>query len=400
MLYDYCIIGGGILGLATARDILRRTPDASVILIEKETMLACHQTGHNSGVIHAGVYYKPGSLKARLCKAGAEATRQYCTEHGIAFETRGKLIVATDAMELARMDKLAQTATENGIAFTTLSEAALREREPNISGLGALFVRDSGIVDYRQICVAMGTEIEKAGGTILLGHAVTQLRETADRVDIVAGQTRITARYVIACAGLQSDRLARQAGLDIDHQIIPFRGEYYDVSPEKRDIVHHMIYPVPDPALPFLGIHLTPTIHGELTLGPNAVLGLAREGYPKRSFDFDDALALATFPGFWNVAKNQWRSGLDEFANSIFKRRYLKACQKYCPGLELSDLVERPAGIRAQAVARDGTMAQDFLFNQSPRTLHVGNAPSPAATSAIPIAEMIVSKALESMAAR
>lgn len=394
MLYDYCIIGGGILGIATAREILRRRPDARLILIEKEHGLATHQTGHNSGVIHAGVYYKPGSLKARLCKAGAAATRQFCVENGIPFETRGKLIVATDANEVQRMEKLAVNAAQNGIAFEPLSATALREREPQINGMAALFVQESGIVDYRKICAVMASEIEKSGGTIVLGTAVTSLRETPDRVEIETGDGKVEARYVIACAGLQSDRLARAQGLAIDHQIVPFRGEYYDVRPEKRAIVHHMIYPVPDPALPFLGIHLTPTIDGGLTLGPNAVLGLAREGYPKGSFDLRDVLALAGFSGIWNVARNQWRSGLDEFASSLSKRRYLKACQKYCPSLEISDLIARPAGIRAQAVQRDGTLVQDFLFTQSARTLHVGNAPSPAATSAMPIAEMIVSRAL------
>lgn len=398
MPYDYCIIGGGILGLATARDILLRKPGAKLILIEKEEALAVHQTGHNSGVIHAGVYYKPGSLKARLCKAGATATKQFCTEKGIAFETRGKLIVATDPAELQRMEKLAVNATENGIAFEALSAAALNEREPNIRGIGALFVPESGIVDYRKICMAMGSDIQAMGGIIMLGTAVKGMRETPGRVEIDADDTHISAGYVIACAGLQSDRLARRSGLDIEHQIVPFRGEYYDVRPEKRSIVHHMVYPVPDPALPFLGIHLTPMIDGGLTVGPNAVLGLAREGYPKGSINFRDVLDLAGFPGFWKVARGQWRSGLDEFANSAFKRRYLKACQKYCPSLEMSDLTARPAGIRAQAVQRDGTLVQDFLFNQSPRILHVGNAPSPAATSAIPIAEMIVTQALASQA--
>lgn len=392
MSYDFCIIGGGIIGLATARQILLQRPDARVVVLEKEASPALHQTGHNSGVIHAGVYYKPGSLKAVLCKAGAIETRAFCDAHGIPYEIRGKLIVATDAAELARMERLRVNAEQNGIEIEQLSADAMREREPNIAGVGALLVPASGIVDYRRICRAMGDEIAAAGGTIVYGAEVTAIRERAAEVVITAGGTDYVASRLVACAGLQSDRVARLAGLPIDHQIVPFRGEYYDIRPERRGIVHHMIYPVPDPQMPFLGIHLTPMIDGGLTVGPNAVVGFAREGYRKFSINPADVAQMIGFGGFWRVARQHWRSGVAEFANSLLKANYLEQCRKYCPSLEMSDLSPREAGIRAQAVMRDGTLVQDFLFTETARSLHVGNAPSPAATSAIPIARMIVDK--------
>ncbi len=396
MIHDFCVIGGGIVGLATARQLLLERPGAGVVVLEKETAPGLHQTGHNSGVIHAGVYYKPGSLKATLCKAGAVATREFCEEHAIAYETRGKLIVATDAAELERMQHLQANAERNGIEIHRLSAEELKEREPEIVGVGALLVPASGIVDYKRICLAMADEITAAGGRIVYDAKVDAISESAESVTISAAGTIYTAKRLIACAGLQSDRLARLAGLPIEHQIVPFRGEYYDIRPERRRIVHHMIYPVPDPQMPFLGIHLTPMIDGGLTVGPNAVVGFAREGYPRFSLNAGDAAQMLGFPGFWRVARQHWRSGMAEFANSLRKASYLEQCRKYCPSLELADLTPREAGIRAQAVMRDGTLVQDFLLTETARSLHVGNAPSPAATSAIPIARMIVEKVLGS----
>lgn len=396
MIHDFCVIGGGIVGLATARQLLLERPGAGVVVLEKEAAPGLHQTGHNSGVIHAGVYYKPGSLKATLCKAGAVATREFCEEHAIAYETRGKLIVATDAAELKRMRHLQANAERNGLEIHRLSAEELKEREPEIVGVGALLVPASGIVDYKRICLAMADEITAAGGRIVYGARVDAISESAESVTISAAGTIYTAKRLIACAGLQSDRLARLAGLPIEHQIVPFRGEYYDIRPERRRIVHHMIYPVPDPQMPFLGIHLTPMIDGGLTVGPNAVVGFAREGYPRFSLNAGDAAQMLGFPGFWRVARQHWRSGMAEFANSLRKASYLEQCRKYCPSLELADLIPREAGIRAQAVMRDGTLVQDFLLTETARSLHVGNAPSPAATSAIPIARMIVEKVLGS----
>lgn len=394
MTYDFCIIGGGIVGLATALELIRLRPGASLILLDKESDLAVHQTGHNSGVIHAGIYYKPGSLKADLCRRGAEATKAFCREHGIPFETPGKLVVATNELEMQRMAALEQNGRQNGIEIEVLDAAELRRREPNVRGLGALFVPASGIVDYRLVCRAMAAEIRAASGQIALGVTVDAIAEGGDSVTVRAGERFWAARKLVVCAGLQSDRLARLAGLSIQHQVIPFRGEYYLVNPEKSGIVRHLIYPVPDPDLPFLGIHLTPMIGGALTVGPNAVLGMAREGYKRFSVDARDVLTYLRFPGFWRVMQQNLRSGLGELRRSLSKRLYLAECQKYCPDLTEADLLPYEAGIRAQAVMQDGTLVHDFLFLSTDRMLHVCNAPSPAATSAIPIGEMIARRSV------
>lgn len=390
--YDYCVIGGGIVGLATALELLRRAPVARLLLIEKESALGLHQTGHNSGVIHAGVYYKPGSLKARLCAAGSRATKTFCDTHGIRYNTPGKLIVATSEPELDRMKALKANALGNGIEIHDLDRAGLRDCEPGVEGLGALRVPASGIVDYRAICVTLEKLILDKGGVIVTGRTVTGLDERTGDVRVSAGEESWQARIVVACAGLQADRVARMSGLGDGFRIVPFRGEYYKLRDDKEIGLRHMIYPVPDPALPFLGIHLTPTLHGEITLGPNAVLGFAREGYPRFCFDLRDSLSTFTHRGFWRVAAANWRSGIDEFGNSLSRRRYLEKCRKYYPDLDLEDLEPYRAGIRAQAVMPTGEMVHDFLFFQSKRTLHVANAPSPAATSAMPIAAMIADR--------
>lgn len=390
--YDYCVVGSGIVGLATAAELLRREPGARLLVLDKEARPAVHQTGHNSGVIHAGIYYQPGSLKARLCREGAEATKAFCTRHGIAFEECGKLLVATDDLEMERMEALAGRAAQNGIAFERLGRSRLGEAEPAVTGLGALLVPSTGIVDYRAICAAMAGEIAEGGGAIAFGMPVSAIREDEAGVTVIAGGETFRAGRLVVCAGLQSDRLARLAGLDIDFRIVPFRGEYYTLPAAKADIVRHLIYPIPDPELPFLGVHLTRMIDGSVTVGPNAVLGFAREGYPKGSVDWRDVAAMAAFPGFWRVIAGNLRSGIDEFRGSLLKRHYLEKCRKYCPSLTLADLTKPGAGIRAQAVRRDGTLIHDFLFVASERMLHVCNAPSPAATSAIPIGSMIVDR--------
>ncbi|MEO3388730.1 L-2-hydroxyglutarate oxidase [Mesorhizobium sp. CAU 1741] len=391
-MYDFCIVGGGIVGLATAMAVLETRPGARLVLVEKEDALGSHQTGHNSGVIHAGVYYAPGSLKATLCREGEVATKRFCTEHGIPFAVPGKLIVATDRMELDRLGALETNARKNGIALRRVDGGELRELEPGIVGLGALLVEASGIVDYGAVARAMGAVIAKQGGQIVRSARVDRIEERGDHVRVVAGGQAWEARHAIACAGLQADRLAAASGVDIDFRIVPFRGEYYAVRPEKRALVRRMIYPVPDPALPFLGIHLTPMIDGSLTVGPNAVLALAREGYEKLALDIADVASFARFPGFWRLIGRNLRSGLGEMKDSAFKASYLEKCHKYCPSLELDDLLPYRAGIRAQAVMRDGTMVHDFLFRKSGNVLHVCNAPSPAATSAIPIGRMIAGK--------
>ncbi|WP_339441251.1 L-2-hydroxyglutarate oxidase [Pseudomonas proteolytica] len=392
MIYEFCIIGGGIVGLATAMELLKRQPNASLVILEKEPVLAKHQTGHNSGVIHAGIYYAPGSLKADLCKRGAEATKQFCREHGIKFEVCGKLLVASTALEVQRMEALYARSQLNGMKVERLDAEQLRAREPNIVGLGGLFLDATGIVDYRQVCETMAEVIRRKGGEICLEKTVTAIAEDTDKVTVNTLDGAWQARHLVVCAGLQSDRLATLAGIDIDHQIIPFRGEYFRLPASKNNIVNHLIYPIPDPELPFLGVHLTRMIDGSVTVGPNAVLGLGRENYKKFSVNWKDVAEYARFPGFWKTIWQNLGSGSVEMKNSLFKSGYLEQCRKYCPSLELDDLLPYEAGIRAQAVMRDGTLVHDFLFAQTPRMLHVCNAPSPAATSAIPIGEMIADR--------
>ncbi|RKO20969.1 L-2-hydroxyglutarate oxidase [Pseudarthrobacter phenanthrenivorans] len=391
---DYCIVGGGIVGLATAYQLLCKHPEASLVLLEAAETLASHQTGHNSGVIHSGIYYPPGSLKARFSKLGAGQTKEFCQRHGIPYQEPGKLLVATSALELARLGQLEERAAIHGLEHERIDQAELRRREPNVSGLGALFIPSTGIVDYTAVARKLARLVTAAGGQVVTGAKVTSIIEHADRVDVGTSGGRYSCRQLVACAGLQSDRLAGMAGVDIDVQIIPFRGEYFELPPEKSDYVKHLIYPVPDPALPFLGVHLTPTVAGTITVGPNAVLGLAREGYPKFSVDLRDVGRYLRFPGLWHVARANAATAVREVRNSLFKGSYLKECRKYAPGLNKGDLLPHEAGIRAQAVRRDGTLIHDFLLAETPRMIHVLNAPSPAATAALPIGEHLASKAL------
>ncbi|AFU06320.1 L-2-hydroxyglutarate oxidase [Nocardia brasiliensis] len=391
-MYDFCVIGGGIVGVATAHRILRRHPGATLVLLEKAAALATHQTGHNSGVIHSGIYYPPDSLKSRLCRQGARWTKEFAAAQGIPFEVCGKLLVATDAAEQQRMLALHERSVTNGVAVELIDAAELHRREPKVRGVGALFVPDTGIVDYTRITAALAAEVAAAGGEVVFGAEVAALTETDSAVTATGPAGSWSARTLVVCAGLQADRLARMAGLRNDFRIVPFRGEYYQLPPERAGLVRTLIYPIPDPELPFLGVHLSPTIDGTLTVGPNAVLGLAREGYRKGSFDARDAGAVLGFPGVHRVARANIRTGLRELRNSVFKRGYLAECRKYCPELTLADLRPREAGIRAQAVLRDGTLVHDFMIERTPRSVHVLNAPSPAATSAMPIAEHIVAQ--------
>jgi L-2-hydroxyglutarate oxidase len=396
MRYDFCIVGGGIIGLATAREILRRRPGASLVLLEKETDFAAHQTGHNSGVIHAGVYYAPGSLKARLCRAGNQQTKQFCAEHGIPIEECGKLIVASTPIEMRRLADLRKRCETNEIATREVAGADLTMLEPRIAGLAALLVPSTAIVDYRRVSLALAEEIRKHGGEAKLRSCVRSIIERSDEVEVVLTEGEpIRAARFIAAAGLQADRLARIAGLDVQVRIIPFRGEYFQLPIDKSNVVRHLIYPVPDPELPFLGVHLTRMISGRVTVGPNAVLGFAREGYPHFSFNLRDTAETLRFSGFWRIVRKHWRSAFNELRGSLLRSRYLVECQKYCPELTLEDLRPHPAGIRAQAVLPDGTLVQDFMFADTPRMVHVLNAPSPAATAALPIANLIAARALQ-----
>lgn len=400
-IYDYIIIGGGIVGVSTAWQLQQRHPDKKVLLLEKEAGLSRHQTGHNSGVIHAGVYYEPGSLKAEFCKAGAEATKRFCHQHNIAVENYGKLLVATNTVELGRMQALYQRCGENGIDTELLSQAELNKREPNIEGLGAIFVKATSIVDFRLVTEKMAEEFISAGGTVMLGAEVTALEETEEQIVVTArndeggGKLIFSCRFLVSCSGLMADRVARMQGIKTDFQIIPYRGEYYHLPEKHNHIVNHLIYPIPDPDLPFLGVHLTRMINGSVTVGPNAVQGWKREGYGRVNISLVDIREMFSFSGFWKVNLNHLTTGIMEWKNSMWKPGYLKLVKKYCPQITLRDLLPYPAGVRAQAVLRDGTLVHDFLFAESPRSLHVCNAPSPAATSAIPIGEHICTKVEE-----
>ena len=389
-MHDIVIIGGGIVGLSTAWQLQQRHTDKSILLLEKEGGVARHQSGHNSGVIHSGIYYEPGSLKARTCREGAEATVRFCEENGITFEQCGKLLVATSEPEQRRMMDLFERARVNGIEVELLDDAELKRREPHVSGLGAILVRTTGIVDYREVCAKMAQRFREAGGEIRLGARVSALAEASDAVTVtLEGGEQLRAAALVACTGLAADRVAAMMGLDAGFRIIPFRGEYYRLAERHNSIVRHLIYPIPDPELPFLGVHLTRMIDGTVTVGPNAVQGWKREGYGKLNFSLRDSLETLSWPGFWKLAGANFGRGVVEMRNSLWKRGYLKEVQKYCPEIRLEDLEPYPAGIRAQAVLRDGTMLHDFLFAETTRSLHVCNAPSPAATSAIPIGRHI-----------
>lgn len=394
-MYDFTIIGGGILGMSTAMQLIKSYPDRKMLVVEKEAELARHQSGHNSGVIHAGVYYTPGSLKARFCLEGNRSIKAFCDEHDIAYEACGKLLVATNDVELQRMQGLWERAEANGLERSWLSAEELTEREPNITGVGALFVPSSGIVDYAEVTRAMAREFERLGGQIRVSTQVTGLDERLNEVVVKTREGEIPTRYLVSCSGLMADRVVRMLGKDPGFTICPFRGEYYRLPTERNHIVNHLIYPIPDPSMPFLGVHLTRMIDGSVTVGPNAVLALKREGYRKRDISLPDMAAMFANRGILKVLKSNLRPGMIEMKNSLFKKSYLEEVRKYCPSLTADDLMPSPAGVRAQAVSRDGKLVDDFLFVNSRRTVNVCNAPSPAATSAIPIGAHIVSKVRE-----
>lgn len=394
-MYDFVIIGGGIIGMSTAMQLIDVYPDASIALLEKESEPACHQTGHNSGVIHAGVYYTPGSLKAQFCLAGNRATKAFCDQNGIRYDTCGKMLVATSELEMTRMRALWDRTAANGLEREWLSAAELRERErePNITGLGGIFVPSSGIVSYRDVTAAMAKIFQAKGGEIVYNAEVSALKEHAAGVVITTRGGQIyEASTLISCSGLMADRLVKMLGVDPGFIICPFRGEYFRLASQHNQIVNHLIYPIPDPAMPFLGVHLTRMIDGSVTVGPNAVLAFKREGYRKGDFSLSDTLEIFGSSGIRRVLQNNLRSGLGEMKNSLCKSGYLRLVQKYCPSLTLKDLQPWPAGVRAQAVSPDGKLIDDFLFVTTPRSIHTCNAPSPAATSAIPIGAHIVSK--------
>ncbi|MGB0466867.1 MAG: L-2-hydroxyglutarate oxidase [Pontibacterium sp.] len=397
--YDYLIVGGGIVGLSTAWQLQLQCPDKRIGLLEKESSFAQHQTGHNSGVIHAGVYYAPGSLKAEFCREGVEKTIAFCQENDIQYEQCGKLLVATNKLEHERMLVLYERCHQNQLDVELLDAEQLKIREPNIQGSGAIFVKTTGIVDYQQVCHKMAECFRTLGGETLLKTEVTGMTESREEITVTTNQGTFHCRYLICCSGLMADRLTRMLAIKTDFQIIPFRGEYYRLPNEKSDIVNHLIYPIPDPDLPFLGVHLTRMIDGSVTVGPNAVQGWKREGYGRINISIRDIWDMLRFPGFWRVLQQHLGTGIIETKNSLWKPGYLKLVQKYCPSVQEKDLQPYPAGIRAQAVMRDGSLVHDFLFAESPRSLHVCNAPSPAATSAIPIGRHIIERVMQTESA-
>ncbi|MEA2277354.1 MAG: (S)-2-hydroxyglutarate dehydrogenase [Solirubrobacteraceae bacterium] len=376
--YDLAIVGAGIVGLATARDLLARRPDLRLVVIDGADHVGAGQTGHNSGVVHAGIYYAPGSLKARLCVQGAARLYAYCEERGIAVERCGKLIVALDAGELGRLDDLERRGQANGVAgLRRLRAEEIAELEPHCAGVAALHSPNTGIVDFGAVASAMADDVRAAGGELALGRAVTGVRRGAGEVRLAHGDGEATvARHAVFCAGAQASRLAQAAGAPAEPRIVPFRGRYLRLRPHARRLVHGLIYPVPDPALPFLGVHLTRHISGEVWLGPSALLG-----------------GGLRWPGTWRVARRFWRTGLHELHMAASRRAFVAACARYVPELDPGDVQGGPTGVRAQAVGRDGTLVDDFVLHDVGATLHVRNAPSPAATSAMALGELIADRA-------
>ncbi|MEO0391966.1 MAG: L-2-hydroxyglutarate oxidase [Pseudomonadota bacterium] len=389
---DFIIIGGGIVGMATALELQQRHPTSRITVLEKEPQPGQHQSGHNSGVIHAGVYYAPGSLKAGFCRDGVAATKQFCNEHRIPYDICGKLIVATNEDEAARLDGLYDRARQNGIPITPVDHANLRDMEPHITGVRALHSPTTGIVDYGRMTQVMAGLFADRGGEIITACRVHGGHETEHGVVITTSQGRFEAGRTVACAGLYSDRLIQAFGHQPTYRIIPFRGEYYRVGHQPADFVRHLIYPVPDPERPFLGVHLTRKLDGGFTVGPNAVLAFKREGYHLSDVSLGDLANTVSYPGFWRMLMANAGPAMAELSASASKRLYLKKVQKYCPSIGLEDLSPYPAGVRAQAVAKYGRIIDDFLFVETAHMLHVGNAPSPAATAAIPISRHIADR--------
>jgi L-2-hydroxyglutarate oxidase len=393
--YNIIIIGGGVVGLAVGLEITRRFPHLRLLLLEKEDRVARHQSGHNSGVIHSGIYYKPGSLKARLCVTGAAAMIEFCREHGIPHEVCGKVIVATNETELPRLEELYRRGIANGlIGVRPIGPEELREIEPHATGIRALVVPSTGITGYATVCEKYAKLIISRGGTILTSTAATGIRKQNGETIVETNRGAFSTTHLINCAGLFSDRISRMAGDDPGIMIVPFRGEYYDIVPERTSLVRWLIYPVPDPQFPFLGVHFTRRITGTVDAGPNAVLALRREGYKHSDINLRDLAGSVTFPGLWRMAAKHWRNGLDEVHRSLSKKAFVKALQRLLPELQEKDLVPGGSGVRAQALKRDGSMVDDFQFVPSRKMLHVLNVPSPAATASLMIGKEIVETAV------
>jgi L-2-hydroxyglutarate oxidase len=383
------VIGGGIVGLAAAYALKQADSSAEVTIIDKENQWGMHQTGHNSGVIHSGIYYQPGSYKARFARLGGEMLINFCRQYDIPFEQCGKVIVATNERELLLLKNLYHRGLKNDLDLELIDQDRLREFEPHVSGIEAIYVKETGIVDYSKVCETMASLLKDAGAELLLNTEVERIVEGSLKVDVITNRGVRTFDLAVNCAGLHSDRIARASGIDTDLKIVPFRGEYYKLRPEKRYLVKNLVYPVPNPQFPFLGVHLTRMINGEVEVGPNAVIGFKREGYKKTDFDAKDVLDIFSFKGFWKLAFKYWREGIGEMVRSYSKKAFLKDLQRLLPEVEIDDLIPTTAGVRAQALRADGTLVDDFYIINTKRTVHVLNAPSPAATACLPIGEEI-----------
>ena len=389
------VVGAGLVGLAVARRLAEAT-GAEVTVFEKEDAVALHQSGHNSGVVHSGIYYAPGSLKATLCRRGVGLIRQYCAEHGLAYDEIGKVIVARDEVEVARLGELERRAAGNGVpGVRRLGPEQLRELEPHVAGRAALHSPSTAIVDYKAVARCLAEDVAGLGGRILLGHPVSRIERDGERVAVYGNGARYAFDRLVLCAGLQSDTVARLAGDDRGPAIVPFRGEYYRLVPERAHLVNGLVYPVPDPAYPFLGVHLTPRVGGSVDVGPNAVLALATEGYRRSDLRPGELLRTLAWPGTARLFRKHWRMGLHEYRGSLSKRAFTAAARAYVPELTTADLVAAPAGVRAQAVDRDGSLVDDFRISALGPVTAVRNAPSPAATSSLAIAEHVVDRLLD-----
>ncbi|MEA5508499.1 L-2-hydroxyglutarate oxidase [Crocosphaera sp. UHCC 0190] len=391
-MYDFAIIGGGIIGLSTAMMLGQKFPKLSLIVLEKEGEVAAHQTGHNSGVIHSGIYYKPGSFKAKFTRAGSQSMVEFCQRYNIPHEVCGKVIVATKEQELPLLDNLYQRGLENGLQVKKISSEQVKEKEPYVSCLGGIYVPTSGIADYKKVCQKYAELIQQQGGEIQFNTKVIKIKNTKQSKILETTKGEIEAKFIINCAGLYSDRMAELDGVNPQAKIVPFRGEYYQLKPEKRYLVKTLIYPVPNPEFPFLGVHFTRMIDGSIHAGPNAVLSLKREGYKKTDFDLKEFAEVMTYPGFWKLAAKHADEGIKEIIRSFSKAAFVNSLQQLIPDVTADDIIPCEAGVRAQALKADGKLVDDFLIIQNEQAMHVCNAPSPAATASLEIGKYIVAQ--------
>ncbi|MGM8365738.1 L-2-hydroxyglutarate oxidase [Virgibacillus sp. W0181] len=396
MHYDFLVIGGGIVGLSTAMALLERNPNSKLLLVEKEEDVACHQTGRNSGVIHSGIYYKPGSLKAEFAREGSKKLLRYCKKHSIEYDVCGKVIVATEEEEIPQLKNLYNRALQNGLKVNKLNKDILNDIEPHCDGLEALEVPATGIINFKAVAKSFAKTIKINGGEIKCGTEVLDIKENNNEIEVTTGEGEIYTKYLVNCAGLFSDRISQIAGLNPELKIIPFKGEYYKIKSEKSYLVNNLIYPVPNPKFPFLGVHFTRMMNGEVHVGPTAVLSLKREGYKKLDINFKDIMDTVTYPAFWKVAKENFKYGVDEMFQYANKKYFLKSAKRLLPELRLKDLMPTETGVRAQALTKDGKLLDDFKILRTNRGIHVCNAPSPAATASISIGEYVANHFEES----